>query len=37
MCEAALIDPVLRCTVEYIEKTESGNIRGHGRFGQLLS
>ena len=35
MREAVWVKPVLRCTVEYTEKTECGNIRGHGRFGQL--
>ncbi len=37
MNEAVWVRPVLHCTVEYTEKTESGNIRGHGRFGQLLT
>jgi ATP-dependent DNA ligase len=36
MAEAVWLEPKLRCTVEYTEKTESGNIRGHGRFGELL-
>lgn len=36
MNEAVWIKPVLHCTVEYTERTESGNIRGHGRFGQLI-
>jgi bifunctional non-homologous end joining protein LigD len=36
MGEAVWVKPVLRCTVEYTETTEQGNIRGHGRFGQLL-
>jgi len=36
MREAVWVRPVLRCTVEYTEKTQSGNIRGHGRFGELL-
>lgn len=34
--EAVWIKPELRCTVEYTERTEAGNIRGHGRFGKLL-
>jgi bifunctional non-homologous end joining protein LigD len=37
MREAVWVRPVLRCTVEYTEKTEGGNIRGHGRFGELLN
>jgi bifunctional non-homologous end joining protein LigD len=37
MSEAVWVCPLLRCTVEYTERTESGNIRGHGRFGQLLN
>jgi len=37
MREAIWIRPMLCCTVEYTERTESGNIRGHGRFGQLLT
>lgn len=36
MREAVWLRPELRCTVEYTEKTESGNIRGHGRFGELI-
>jgi bifunctional non-homologous end joining protein LigD len=36
MQEAAWVKPVLQCTVEYTEKTERGNIRGHGRFGEIL-
>jgi bifunctional non-homologous end joining protein LigD len=36
MQEAVWVRPVLHCTVEYTEKTQSGNIRGHGRFGELL-
>jgi bifunctional non-homologous end joining protein LigD len=36
MAQAVWLEPNLRCTVEYTEKTESGNIRGHGRFGELL-
>jgi bifunctional non-homologous end joining protein LigD len=36
MREAVWVKPELHCTVEYTEKTESGNIRGHGRFGELL-
>jgi hypothetical protein len=36
MNEAVWVRPALRCTMEYIEKTEKGNIREHGRFGGLL-
>ena len=36
MEKAVWVRPVLHCTVEYTEKTQSGNIRGHGRFGELL-
>lgn len=36
MAEAVWVKPQLHCTVEYTEKTQSGNIRGHGRFGELL-
>jgi bifunctional non-homologous end joining protein LigD len=36
MRDAVWVKPVLHCTVEYTQKTEQGNIRGHGRFGQLL-
>jgi bifunctional non-homologous end joining protein LigD len=36
MQKAVWVRPVLHCTVEYTEKTQSGNIRGHGRFGELL-
>ena len=36
MREAVWVKPRLHCTVEYTEKTQSGNIRGHGRFGELL-
>jgi bifunctional non-homologous end joining protein LigD len=36
MAQAVWLEPNLRCTVEYAEKTQSGNIRGHGRFGELL-
>jgi bifunctional non-homologous end joining protein LigD len=36
MREAVWVQPVLHCTVEYTERTQAGNIRGHGRFGQLL-
>jgi bifunctional non-homologous end joining protein LigD len=36
MAESIWLEPKLRCTVEYTEKTQSGNIRGHGRFGELL-
>ena len=36
MREAVWLRPELHCTVEYTEKTESGNIRGHGRFGELI-
>lgn len=36
MRDAVWVKPILRCTVEYTEKTQEGNIRGHGRFGQLL-
>src|SRR3981189_339275 len=35
MAEAVWVTPHLRCTVEYTEKTERGNIRGHGRFGEM--
>jgi bifunctional non-homologous end joining protein LigD len=35
MAKAVWVRPELRCTVEYTEKTERGNIRGHGRFGEL--
>jgi bifunctional non-homologous end joining protein LigD len=35
MAKAVWVHPELRCTVEYTEKTERGNIRGHGRFGEL--
>jgi ATP-dependent DNA ligase len=35
MAKAVWVRPELRCTVEYTEKTEGGNIRGHGRFGEL--
>jgi bifunctional non-homologous end joining protein LigD len=37
MRDAMWVKPVLHCTVEYTERTEGGNIRGHGRFGQLLT
>jgi bifunctional non-homologous end joining protein LigD len=37
MREAVWVRPDLRCTVEYTERTKSGNIRGHGRFGELLN
>jgi bifunctional non-homologous end joining protein LigD len=37
MAEAVWVIPHLRCTVEYTEKTERGNIRGHGRFGEMLN
>jgi bifunctional non-homologous end joining protein LigD len=37
MAEAVWVAPHLRCTVEYTEKTERGNIRGHGRFGEMLN
>ncbi|HKR26777.1 MAG TPA: hypothetical protein VJS11_04955, partial [Acidobacteriaceae bacterium] len=36
MRDAVWVKPLLRCSVEYVEKTESGSIRGHGRFGELL-
>lgn len=36
MRDAVWLRPELRCTIEYTEKTESGNIRGHGRFGELI-
>jgi ATP-dependent DNA ligase len=36
MNQAVWVKPVLDCTVEYTERTESGSIRGHGRFGQLI-
>ena len=36
MTEAVWIRPKLHCTVEYTEKTQTGNIRGHGRFGELI-
>lgn len=36
MKEAVWVRPELRSTVEYTERTESGSIRGHGRFGELL-
>jgi ATP-dependent DNA ligase len=35
MAEGVCVTPHLRCTVEYTEKTEQGNIRGHGRFGEM--
>jgi bifunctional non-homologous end joining protein LigD len=35
MARAVWVRPELRCTIEYTEKTEHGNIRGHGRFGEL--
>jgi ATP-dependent DNA ligase len=35
MAKAVWVRPELRCTVEYTEKTERGNIRGHGRFEEL--
>jgi hypothetical protein len=35
LAKAVWVRPELRCTVEYTEKTERGNIRGHGRFGEL--
>lgn len=37
MGDAVWIEPVMCCTVEYTEKTAAGNIRGHGRFGQLIT
>ena len=37
MREAVWVKPELHCTVEYTEKTQCGNIRGHGRFGELLT
>jgi hypothetical protein len=37
MAEGVRVTPHLRCTVEYTEKTERGNIRGHGRFGEMLN
>lgn len=37
MADAVWVRPVLHCTVEYTEKTQRGNIRGHGRFGELRS
>ena len=37
MAEAVWVAPHLRCTVEYTEKTERANIRGHGRFGEMLN
>lgn len=36
MREAVWVQPLLHCTVKYTERTQTGNIRGHGRFGQLL-
>lgn len=36
MAEAVWVKAQLRCTVEYTEKTESGNIRGRGIFGEVL-
>jgi hypothetical protein len=36
MNEAVWVRPTLRCTMEYTEQTEKGNIREHGRFGKLL-
>jgi len=36
MREAVWSNPYCTAAVEYTEKTQSGNIRGHGRFGELL-
>jgi hypothetical protein len=36
MREAVWIRTELHCTVEHTEKTQTGNIRGDGRFGELI-